>query len=56
MFFDYSSMEVRLLAYFMAISEVEDDSLCQELQAGLDPHKETAVIVLLRSRIPLGRV
>lgn len=38
-------MEVRLLAYFMAISEVADNSLALELNAGLDPHKSTAVDV-----------
>lgn len=45
LFADYASMEVRLLAYFMAISEVNDPSLANQLNAGLDPHKATAVDV-----------
>lgn len=44
-FADYASMEVRLLAYFMAVSEVADYSLAKQLNEGLDPHKSTAVDV-----------
>lgn len=41
MFFDYKAIEVRLLAYYLAIG-ISDFSLRDEISAGLDPHYETA--------------
>jgi DNA polymerase I len=40
-FFDYKAIEVRLLAYYLAAA-IQDRSLAQEINAGLDPHAETA--------------
>lgn len=40
-FFDYKAIEVRLLAYYLAIG-IKDFSLVEEITAGLDPHYETA--------------
>jgi len=41
LFFDYKAIEVRLLAYYLAVG-VRDYSLVEEITAGLDPHYETA--------------
>lgn len=40
LFFDYDSIEVRLLAFYLAT--IGDPSLAEELKHGLDPHLETA--------------
>lgn len=40
-FFDYKAIEVRLLAYYLAIG-IKDYSLVNEITEGLDPHYETA--------------
>jgi DNA polymerase-1 len=40
-FFDYKAIEVRLLAYYLAIG-IRDYSLVNEITEGLDPHYETA--------------
>lgn len=41
LFFDYKAIEVRLLAYYLAIG-IRDYSLVNEITDGLDPHYETA--------------
>jgi DNA polymerase-1 len=41
LFFDYKAIEVRLLAYYLAIG-INDTSLVEEIRNGLDPHYETA--------------
>jgi DNA polymerase-1 len=41
LFFDYKAIEVRLLAYYLSAA-IRDDSLSKEINAGLDPHAETA--------------
>lgn len=41
LFFDYKAIEVRLLAYYLALG-ISDYSLRDEIQAGLDPHAQTA--------------
>jgi DNA polymerase-1 len=41
LFFDYKAIEVRMLAYYLAIG-IGDSSLRDEINAGLDPHHETA--------------
>ena len=40
-FCDYQAVEVRLLAFYLAIG-IGDTSLVHEIKAGLDPHAETA--------------
>lgn len=41
LFFDYKAIEVRLLAYYLAIG-INDTSLLEEIVSGLDPHLQTA--------------
>ena len=41
LFFDYKAIEVRLLAYYLAIG-IRDHSLVNEIAEGLDPHLQTA--------------
>ena len=41
LFFDYKAIEVRLLAYYLALG-IGDTSLRDEIESGLDPHYETA--------------
>lgn len=41
LFFDYKAIEVRLLAYYLAAA-INDTTLAGEINAGLDPHAETA--------------
>ena len=50
LFFDYKAIEVRLLAYYLAVG-VGDTSLRDEIQAGLDPHLQTAMGVFGKSEI-----
>ena len=40
-FFDYKAIEVRLLAYYLSAA-INDTTLAGEINAGLDPHAETA--------------
>ena len=40
-FCDYKAVEVRLLAYYLAVG-IGDAGLVHEIKAGLDPHAETA--------------
>jgi DNA polymerase-1 len=49
-FFDYKAIEVRLLAYYLAMG-IKDYSLVEEITAGLDPHYETAKGLYGRSDI-----
>lgn len=41
MFFDYKAIEVRVLAYYLAIA-IDDTTLAEEINNNLDPHLETA--------------
>lgn len=50
-FFDYDGIEMRLLAYYMALG-VDDHSLVEEFKAGLDPHAETAKLIYDLDRTP----
>jgi len=50
LFFDYKAIEVRLLAYYLTIG-VGDTSLRDEIEAGLDPHLQTAIGVFGKSDI-----
>ena len=49
--FDFNSVEVRLLGYFLA-KGINDFSLVEEYAAGLDPHSETTKMVLGLDRDP----
>ena len=40
-FFDYKAIEVRMLAFYLVVG-ISDTSLRDEINAGLDPHYETA--------------
>ena len=41
MFLDYKAIEVRVLAYYLALS-IDDSTLAEEINNNLDPHLETA--------------
>lgn len=44
-FFDYSQIEYRLLAYYLA-AQLGDETMCENFKAGIDPHSATAKIML----------
>ena len=50
LFFDYKAIEVRLLAYYL-IRGIGDESLRDEIVAGLDPHVETAKGIFGKSSV-----